>query len=123
MTAIARLAWTAIDCPDARTLAAFYASITGWPVDDARSDEEWVELRADGPVTLAFQSVPDFRAPEWPGQEHPQQAHCDFSVDDLDAAEAQVLAAGARRHEVQPKPDSWRVYLDPVGHPFCLISS
>ena len=32
-----------------------------------------------------------------------------------------VLAAGARRHEHQPSPDGrFVVYLDPVGHPFCL---
>uniref|UniRef100_UPI00351DA000 VOC family protein n=1 Tax=Dietzia cercidiphylli TaxID=498199 RepID=UPI00351DA000 len=32
-----------------------------------------------------------------------------------------VLAAGARRHEQQPSPDGrFVVYLDPVGHPFCL---
>lgn len=123
MAPIARLAWTAVDCPDARALAGFYAAITGWPIDEAASDEEWVELRADGDVTLAFQTVPGFRAPQWPGQEHPQQAHCDFRVDDLDDAEAQVLAAGARKHDVQPKPGAWRVYLDPVGHPFCLITS
>jgi Glyoxalase-like domain len=40
---------------------------------------------------------------------------------DLAAAEAKVLALGARRHEVQPPDEAqWRVYLDPAGHPFCL---
>ena len=37
--------------------------------------------------------------------------------------EPAVLALGARRHDVQPGEsdgDTFRVYLDPVGHPFCL---
>ena len=40
------------------------------------------------------------------------------------AAEPTVVAAGARVHHHQPSKDgSFRVYLDPVGHPFCLIGS
>ena len=58
--------------------------------------------------------------PQWPGQEHPQQEHLDFEVDDLDAREAAILAIGARKHEVQPGK-SFRVCLDPEDHPFCLI--
>jgi hypothetical protein len=32
-----------------------------------------------------------------------------------------VLAIGARRADVQPEPSAFRVYLDPAGHPFCLV--
>lgn len=119
MTAIARLSLTALDCPDARALAAFYSAITGWPVHQ-ESNDEWVELVSDAGATLAFQRVADFQAPVWPGQEHPQQAHCDFDVADLDVGETQVLALGAVKHSVQPGT-TFRVYLDPVGHPFCLV--
>ena len=94
MTAIGRLVWTAIDCPDARSLADFYSAVTGWPIDETSSDDGWVQLDAGGGTTLAFQQVDDFHRPQWPGQEHPQQAHPDFWVGDLDSAEAQVLAAG-----------------------------
>jgi len=31
-----------------------------------------------------------------------------------------VLAAGATKAETQPG-ESFRVYLDPAGHPFCLV--
>ncbi len=125
MTAIARFSLVALDCPDHRLLARFYSDITGWeiepPTDDDSTEDDWVQLRApgDGP-TLAFQRVPDHRPPVWPGNEHPQQAHLDFDVPDLDAAEARLLAIGARRHELQPS-ENWRVYLDPAGHPFCLV--
>ncbi len=121
MTAIARLGWTAIDCPDPVALAAFYSAITGWPVDDDISDDEWIQLASDAGATIAFQRVDGYRAPAWPGQEHPQQEHLDFEVDDLDTAEASVLALGARKHAVQPGT-SFRVYLDPAGHPFCLCA-
>jgi catechol 2,3-dioxygenase-like lactoylglutathione lyase family enzyme len=122
VTPIARLSWTAIDCPDARALADFYVALTGWPVDEDASDDTWVQLQADGLVTLAFQEVDDYRPPAWPGQEHPQQEHLDFTVDDLDEGERQVLALGARKHAEQPGR-TFRVFLDPADHPFCLIAS
>lgn len=56
------------------------------------------------------------------GGAHPQQFHLDLSVPDIAAAEPAVVASGARVHEQQPSKDGgFRVYLDPVGHPFCLI--
>ncbi|MEQ7129412.1 VOC family protein [Actinopolymorpha sp. B11F2] len=30
---------------------------------------------------------------------------------------------GARRAEVQPGGDAYRVFLDPAGHPFCLVQT
>jgi hypothetical protein len=48
--------------------------------------------------------------------------HLDFEVDDLDEGERQVLALGATKHDLQPAPEAFRVYLDPEGHPFCLIN-
>ena len=46
--------------------------------------------------------------------------HLDIRVDDLDAAGALAVAAGAVLAEHQPQDDV-RVYLDPAGHPFCLF--
>lgn len=46
-----------------------------------------------------------------------------MTVDDVDVAERKVLALGARKRATQPGEvagDQFRVYLDPVGHPFCL---
>src|SRR5829696_5839773 len=37
----------AFDCPDARALAAFYADVLGWEVEDG-SDDEWVTLVPPG---------------------------------------------------------------------------
>jgi predicted enzyme related to lactoylglutathione lyase len=123
--AIARRFVLAIDCPDPVALARFYGEVLGWSLD--RDDGGWVEITSGDGQYLAFQRVEDFRPPVWPGQDVPQQMHLDLPVEDLDVAEAAVLALGATKHEVQPSKgedgDDWRVFLDPVGHPFCLCSA
>nr|WP_285801955.1 VOC family protein [Streptomyces sp. McG2] len=45
--------------------------------------------------------------------------HIGLTVPDLEAAESQVLALGARPLDTRPDR-SFRVYADPSGHPFCL---
>lgn len=116
---IADFSLVALDCPDPRALAAFYVQIIGGAIEESPSGE-WVHLRTGTGVDLGFQRVPHYESPEWPDGA-PQQAHLDFAVPDLDDAERQVLAVGARKTDVQPEPDEWRVLLDPVGHPFCLV--
>lgn len=118
MAPIGRLRVVALDCRDPEGLARFYSAITGWEV--GHRDDDWVELASGGAVSIAFQLVPDHDPPEWPGRDRPQQAHLDFDVDDLDEGEARVLAIGARKAAVQPDP-GFRVFLDPAGHPFCLV--
>ena len=110
-----------LDCPDPRALAEFYRALLGGAITYA--DDDWVNLRDGGNVLLSFQRAPDYQPPDWPSAEHGQQFHIDVTVDDVDQAEPQVLALGARRTDLQPGIDedsNWRVYLDPVGHPFCL---
>ncbi|HEY1321185.1 MAG TPA: VOC family protein [Streptosporangiaceae bacterium] len=56
--------------------------------------------------------------------------HFDLLVDDLSAAHEQVTARGATftAERVSPRPGPagqavrWRVYQDPAGHPFCLVT-
>lgn len=116
--AIARSPSVVLDCPDPTALAAFYGALLDWPVVP---NEDWVDVRSEHQC-LSFQRVEDYRAPTWPSQEVPQQFHLDVVVDDLDAAEPQVLALGATLAEHQPG-DTFRVFLDPAGHPFCLCLS
>jgi hypothetical protein len=86
-------------------------------------EDTWVVVSDGGsPRRLAFNRADEYHAPEWPRPDRPQQLHLDLTVDDLDAAEAQVVALGARKHEYQPgEDDGFRVFLDPAGHPFCLV--
>lgn len=119
-----RLQLTALDCPDPLALAAFYSALTGLevePLGDFRpEDVTWIELVNDGQPTLGFQKIESYVAPTWPDGPRPQQLHLDFTVDDLDRGEQHALSLGATKVESQPG-GTFRVYLDPVGHPFCLV--
>jgi catechol 2,3-dioxygenase-like lactoylglutathione lyase family enzyme len=126
--------YTAIDCDDPISLAKFYSELTGLKVDLTKSSAiagSWVELKDDNnQIQLAFQKIPNYRPPTWPEGELPQQAHLDFLVDDIAEGEAEVIKLGATKTPFQPgSPPSdeyeyeFRVYLDPQGHPFCLIST
>ncbi|HYY10470.1 MAG TPA: VOC family protein [Kineosporiaceae bacterium] len=115
-----RLTDVIIDCPDTLALAAFYSAVTGRPLT-ASSDAEWAGIRF-GELELAFIRVDGYRAPQWPDAEHPKQFHLDFEVDDVEAEQARVVALGAtlRQDSFDADGYGWRVFTDPVGHPFCL---
>jgi predicted enzyme related to lactoylglutathione lyase len=120
---IRRLQAVALDCPDPVRLAEFYAKMLDGQVVVDSEDPDWVEVRGFEGTPLAFQRVQDYRPPEWPGQQMPQQVHLDFDVDDIEADEKRVLELGAtvleRTDQLRPEAN-WRVYADPAGHPFCL---
>lgn len=116
--AIARFPGFVIDCPDPGALARFYGAMLDWKVDVS---SDWAEIRGEHGQCICFQPVESFRKPDWPHQEVPQQMHIDVMVDDLDVGEAAVLDLGATKHEHQPGK-TFRVFLDPAGHPFCLCA-
>lgn len=108
-----------LDCPDPRSLAEFYAEILGVRVNADLGD--WVEIGpAPGIGQLAFQRVAHWVPPRWPDPDHPQQLHVDIRVADIEEAERTVTALGARRVSARPEMN-FRVFLDPAGHPFCLV--
>jgi catechol 2,3-dioxygenase-like lactoylglutathione lyase family enzyme len=115
------LAATVLDAPDPRALARFYQQLFGWPVVD--DDPEWVTLRPPGGGPgLSFQLEELYERPAWPADRERQQMmlHLDIEVEDLEAAVAHALAAGATLAEFQPQ-ENVRVVLDPAGHPFCFF--
>lgn len=110
-----------LDSPDAQVLAAFYHRLLGWTVE--QDEPGWVKLGAPGGGPgLSFQTEVAYVRPTWPAGPGDQQMmlHLDIGVDDLDAAGAHAVAAGAVLAEYQPQ-EHVRVYLDPAGHPFCLF--
>lgn len=119
-----RFSKVALDCPSPLELAAFYSQLTGLAIkpfdDESPDDVTWIELVDEGRATLAFQAVSSFVAPTWPEGSVPQQLHIDFEVDDLDHSEHVALSLGATKADFQPG-ESFRIYFDPVGHPFCLV--
>ena len=123
---VGRLDTVVLDCPDPRALADFYAALIGARVSEQGSSRDaWVSLEpASGGVTLAFQRARTYVAPSWPDGP-PQQLHLDVVVTDLAEAHRRVVALGATPLEPVTDPDDaetrdFRVYADPVGHPFCL---
>jgi hypothetical protein len=107
-----------LDCPDPRSLARFYSELLGG--DIVGFDEDWAEIAfPNGRPLLMFQQVENYKPPQWPTQDVPQQSHIDVRVEDFEVAEAAVLALGATK--AGSDHPGFRVYLDPAGHPFCLI--
>ncbi|MFI6819014.1 VOC family protein [Nonomuraea sp. NPDC050328] len=125
MSTIGTLQCVVLDCPDPRALARFYATVLGGEVNrpDGRwaLDESWATLHLDAGSVLCFQEMADYRPPTWPEPSRPQQLHLDVEVPDLDEAERAVLEAGATLLDTGTPGQSWRVYADPAGHPFCLV--
>ncbi len=104
-----------LDTPDPAGLGAFYSALLGLPVTYRSAD--FVVVAADDRTSgYGFQLAPDHRPPTWPDPERPQQLHLDVMVDDLDRADAEVRALGARALSA-----AHHVYADPSGHPFCLV--
>lgn len=117
---IGKLHSTVLDCPDPDALARFYEELLGLARFDA--DDDWVTIGVQGqPPYVAFQRVEGYTPPQWPGQVVPQQFHLDVQVDDLDDGQKKVLAIGATSAGYEQK--DFRVFLDPAGHPFCLVTS
>ena len=113
-----------LDTPDPPGLAAFWAGLLGGT--PLPSYPGWVTLEPPPHgQRLSFQGVP--AGPDTPGG---PRVHFDILVSDLAAAHQRVIAAGgtpAGEHvSPRPGPDGeevrWRVYRDPAGHPFCLVT-
>ncbi len=118
-TPIARLAMVTLDTADAEASAAFWSGLLGWDV--AHSERDYAMLT--GPDhALGFGRVEGYVAPGWPNENGSKQFHFDLAVADLDEAEKAAVELGATVAEPQPG-ETWRVLLDPSGHPFCLTKA
>ncbi len=115
---VGQLRSVVLDCPDPSALASFYEQLLG--ADRlAGGDETWVVIVASG-TRLAFQLAPEYQPPTFPDPHGSQQFHLDVLVEDVEEAERRVLELGARLVQ-KDNDDTFRVYADPVGHPFCLV--
>jgi hypothetical protein len=111
-----------VECADPESLARFWSAVLGVPV--ARADSDWASLAPSGLGQMSFQRVADFRPPRWPGRHGDQQMHLDILVDDLPAATSEVIDRGATALTgvLDPGAKQWRIFADPAGHPFCLVT-
>jgi predicted enzyme related to lactoylglutathione lyase len=118
-TPTARLAMVTLDCADAEVSAAFWSGMLGWDV--THSERDYAMLT--GPSNaLGFGRVEGYVAPGWPNENGSKQFHFDLAVDDLDSAQEAAVELGATVADPQPG-ETWRVLLDPSGHPFCLTKA
>jgi catechol 2,3-dioxygenase-like lactoylglutathione lyase family enzyme len=115
-----RIAMMTIDCADPRAEAEFWSSLLGLTL--AHAEDDYAMVTGDSGPTLGFGRVDDFAAPAWPNPNGSKQFHLDVAVDDIAATEARALELGASLAEPQPG-ETWRVLLDPAGHPFCLTDA
>lgn len=113
-----RLEKTVIECAEPRDLAMFYARLLDMQM--TTDEQDWVVIgREPGLRELAFQRPEHPRSPEpWPGGA--PRLHLDIHVEDVEETERLVLALGATRSPGAPET-GYRVFLDPEGHPFCLV--
>ena len=121
---IGRIREIVLNTSDPWRLARFWAGLLGG--SPVQWYPGWVTLEPPpNGQRLSFQAAQDDPAagPD-PG------THFDILVPDLAAAHDRVVAAGATFTEehLSPRPGPggeavrWRVYRDPAGHPFCLVT-
>jgi glyoxalase superfamily protein len=113
-----------LDSADPWGLARFWAGLLGGaPVEWYPG---WVTLEPPPHgQRLSFQATRAAAAPR-----PAPLVHFDVMVGDLAAAHERVIRSGATfaGEHVSPKPGpageavAWRVYRDPAGHPFCLVT-
>jgi catechol 2,3-dioxygenase-like lactoylglutathione lyase family enzyme len=116
-TGTATLAMLTLDCADVGPVSAFWAQLLGYEV--VASGDEYAMLKGPEGPALGFGQVADYEPPGWPNDHGSKQFHLDLAVDDIDAAAARAVELGATLADPQPG-ETWRVLLDPAGHPFCL---
>ena len=125
-----------LDTEDARRLAEFYRQLFGLryrPGDElpppGRPDErgrDWLVLRGEGGVGLAFQQVTRLPRPTWPDGPHSQMLHLDTTVDSAEELARQRdraldLGATVMLDRSGDADEPLYVFADPAGHPFCIF--
>ncbi len=131
-----RVRQVVLDTEDARGLAEFYRRLFGLryrpgdePPPPGGPDErgrDWLVLRGEGGVGLAFQQVAHLPPPTWPDVGRPQMLHLDTTVDSVEELvrhrdRALDLSATVLLDRSGDVDEPLYVFADPAGHPFCIF--
>ena len=114
-----------LDVPEVATAEAFYIAAFGLQVG-RRFGADGVELLGlDAPLYLLSKQAGSLGAGDSPRtyERHWTPVHADLAVEDLDAAVARAIAAGAVQ-EGATRDAKWGRLVqlaDPYGHGWCLI--
>jgi predicted enzyme related to lactoylglutathione lyase len=107
------------DCADAGALAAFWSTLLDHPVDDGASESyAAIGLSDDNKLRPAFAFI---QVPE--GKTAKNRCHPDLVTDDLEAAVAKAVAAGATHvADVEEDGNRWTTLTDPEGNELDLVA-
>ncbi|MFE0254104.1 VOC family protein [Streptomyces sp. NPDC059010] len=121
--ALVKAGFVVLDCAEPEKLAVFYTELLEGEQTDATANR--VEIRGADGTRLAFRRDMNATPPSWPRPENSLQAHLDFAVEDLDAAERRIVGLGGRPLDTREAsgPYEERGYADPAGHSFTLRRS
>jgi predicted enzyme related to lactoylglutathione lyase len=115
-----------IDVPELEPAIGFYEAAVGATLT-RRLDDDTAELAYGSSLLYLLRKPPGSTATPAGNLRslgrHWTPVHVDFVVDDIDAAVARALAAGAKR---ESECIEWRgsrcvTFSDPFGHGFCVI--
>ncbi|MEU4112628.1 VOC family protein [Streptomyces sp. NPDC048208] len=109
-----------LDCAEPEKLAAFYEEFLDG--EQTVASANLVQIRGADGFRIAFRRDVNATPPSWPRPENSLQAHVEFMVDDLDAAERRIVSLGGRPIETRDAvgPHEERGYSDPAGHSFTV---
>lgn len=114
-----------IDVPDLAPAQAFYSAAFGLQVGRRFGNDAVELLGGDAPVYLLHKRADTVGAGDARRDygRHWTPVHCDVVVDDLDAALARAVAAGAVQEGVTRDANWGRIVqlADPFGHGWCLL--
>lgn len=120
MSARTTLGMLTIDCADAARAARFWSDLMGWEV--VMSGDGYAMLTDGAGLRVGFGTQEDYEAPAWPNEHGSKQFHLDLACDDIAETEARAVELGATVADPQGG-ETWRVLVDPSGHPFCLTDA
>ncbi|HZQ58546.1 MAG TPA: VOC family protein [Acidimicrobiales bacterium] len=107
-----------IDCTDPRAVAAFWAQVLGWSVQES-DDVLWMSESGEPfpDLLLVFVAVPEPKSAK-------NRVHLDVNPIGCDQDEevARLIGLGARRVDVGQGDVPWVVLADPEGNEFCVLN-
>src|SRR5581483_2537067 len=107
-----------IDCTDPRAVAAFWAQVLGWSVQES-DDVLWMSESGEPfpDLLLVFVAVPEPKSAK-------NRVHLDVNPIGCDQDEevARLIGRGARRVDVGQGDVPWVVLADPEGNEFCVLN-
>ncbi|MDG4773346.1 VOC family protein [Solwaraspora sp. WMMD792] len=112
------IATVVVDCADPRAMARFWSEATDWTLHEVTDDTARLRSAAGVGPYLEFVRTPDAKV-GW------NRVHLDvrpYPDDDLDAEAARLRALGATPVDLGRSDIPWKVFTDPEGNEFCLLT-